>query len=475
MSGQAVDAVVVGSGPNGLAAAITLARAGRSVTVLEGSDNAGGGIRSAELTLPGFIHDLCSTTYPFGRLSPFFARQGLATQGLEWIEPPLSIGHPLDDGPPVCVGRTIDATAATLGDDAHPYRRLVEPLVERWASLQEDMLAPFHVPLWPPRALRLALFGLRAIQSATSVARRFEGVHARALFGGAAAHSILSVTEPFSAAAGLAMLASAHADGWPFPCGGSVRLADALVAELQQLGGTVETGRPVTRIEDCPPHRVALFDVGPRALVEICGDRLSGRYRRALQGYRYGAGVFKLDLALDGPIPWRDPELSGAGTVHLGGTFEEIARSEFDVAQGRISEQPFVLLAQHSLFDPSRAPEGKHTAWAYCHVPNASTADMTEQIIRQIERFAPGFRDRILAMVSTDPAQLERANPNDVDGDIAGGRHDLGQLFTRPTWRLDPYSTPDPRIFLCSASTPPGGGVHGMCGYHAARSALRRL
>ncbi|MFL5681391.1 MAG: phytoene desaturase family protein [Chloroflexota bacterium] len=476
-AGSSVDAVVVGSGPNGLAAAIDIARAGYSVRVLEAAATPGGGTRSAELTLPGFIHDVCSTTYPFGRTSPFFASTGLAER-VTWIEPPAAIGHPLDDGTAVTVVRDVAATAAGFEnpDDARAYERLLEPIVRHWDTLAPDVLAPFHVP-WPPiRAAGLAHFGLSAIQSATTVARRFDGERARAAFAGAAAHSIISLTEPMSAAAGLLMLTTAHRDGWPLAAGGAGRIGDALVAELVALGGSVETDHPVASLADLPPHRVALFDVAPRALASIAGDALPSSFRGRLERYRHGAGVFKIDAALDGPIPWRAPGLERAGTVHLGGTFEEIARSEAQVAKGRPPERPFVLLAQQTLFDPSRAPEGRHTVWAYCHVPNGSPADMTDAIVGQIERFAPGFRDRILQMRSTGPADLEAANPNDVGGDIAGGRIDLGQLFTRPSLRvLDPYSTPNPALFICSASTPPGGGVHGMCGALAARSALRRL
>ncbi|MEA2621242.1 MAG: hypothetical protein QOH61_152 [Chloroflexota bacterium] len=471
----AVDAVVVGAGPNGLTAAIQLARAGYSVTVLEAAHQIGGGARSAELTLPGFVHDVCSAIYPFGRTSPAFAGLHLERHGLEWVEPPIAIGHPLDDEPAVLVHRDVETTARQLGPDADAYRRLMDPVVGSWEVLLPDVLAPFHVPLNPVRTIRLARFGLQAIRSATSVARRFRTDAARALFAGAAAHSILRLTEPVSAAAGVLMLASAHADGWPFPKGGAGRLSEALGAELLASGGQIETGRRVASMEDLPDHGIALFDVAPRGLLAITGDRLGGGYRTALERYRYGPGVFKLDMAIEGTVPWRDRALERAGTVHLGGTLEEIARSEAEVAAGRVPRRPFVLLAQQSLFDRTRAPDGRNTVWAYCHVPNGSSEDATEPILRQIERYAPAFRERILAMVATGPADLERYNANDVGGDISGGRLDLEQLFTRPAWRIDPYSTPDPAIVLCSASTPPGGGVHGMCGYHAARTALRRL
>jgi phytoene dehydrogenase-like protein len=472
----AADVVVVGSGPNGMAAAIALARTGRSVTVVEASPTPGGGTKTAELTLPGFLHDVCSATHPFGRTSPFFAGVDLARHGLRWIEAPAAIGHPLDDGSAVILRRDVDLTAEGLGADADAYRRLMGPLMSDWRGLMPDVLAPFHIPMAPPRTVALARFGLLAIRSASSVARRFRGERARALFAGAAAHSIISLTEPISAAAGLVMLVTAHADGWPFPEGGAGRIADALIAELESLGGGVVTGRRVDRMEDLPAHRAAVFDTGPRQLARIAGNRLPDGFRQRLERFRHGAGVFKLDIAIDGPIPWRAAEVAEAGTVHLGGTFEEIALSEALVARGRPADRPFVLLAQHTLFDPSRAPEGRHTVWAYCHVPNGSSDDRTEPILSQIERFAPGFRDRILAITATGPAALEAANPNDVGGDIAGGRFDLGQLFTRPSLRVfDPYSTPDPTIFICSASTPPGGGVHGMCGFHAARSVERRL
>jgi phytoene dehydrogenase-like protein len=471
------DAVVVGSGPNGLAAAITLAEAGESVTVLELADTVGGGARSAELTLPGFIHDVCSAVHPFGRTSPFFAKHldVLEEAGLRWIEPPIALGHPLDDGAAVLLQRDVDTTASGLEGDAAAYRGLVKPMVDHWTELLPHMLAPFHIPWGPITGLRMARFGLLAISSARHVARRFKGERARALFAGAAAHSILPLGENFSAGAGLVMLASAHADGWPFPESGSGRLSHALASVLERGGGRIETNQRVEHLADLPSHRAALFDVSPRPLAAIAGDRLGDRYRRALLAFRHGPGIFKIDLAIDGTIPWRDAELLRAGTVHLGGTFEEIAASEAAVDAGRVSDSPFVLLVQQSLFDRTRAPQGKNTVWAYCHVPNGSTADMTEPILRQIERFAPGFRDTILASHTAGPAQLEAYNPNYVGGDIAGGRLDLGQLFTRPTRRPNPYATPDPRIYLCSASTPPGAGVHGMCGYHAARTALRRF
>jgi phytoene dehydrogenase-like protein len=474
----AADAVVIGSGPNGLAAAITLARSGRSVTVLERAATIGGGARSAELTLPGFVHDVCSAIHPLGRISPFFAGIDLEGRGLRWIRPPAAIAHPLDDGSAVIVRDDVEATAAGLGSshDRDAYRRLIGPVVGGWETLGPDILGPFHVPLSPRRAYRLARFGLDAVQPASRLAMRFEGDAGRALVAGAAAHSIIGLTEPVSGAAALVMLATAHLDGWSFPERGAGQITAALREELESLGGRVVTGHDVRTMADLPAHETAVFDVAPRHLAVIAADCLPDRFRRRLRAYRPGAAVFKLDLAIDGALPWRAPEVLEAATVHVGGTFEEIARSEWQVAQGQAPERPFVLLVQHSLFDRSRAPEGRNTVWAYCHVPNGSTADMTDAILAQIERFAPGVRDRILGMHVSTPADIEAANPNDVGGDIAGGRMDLPQLFTRPSWRLfDPYSTPDRSIYLCSAATPPGGGVHGMCGDHAARSALARL
>ena len=479
-----IDAVVVGAGPNGLAAAIELARAGSSVHVIEASGTPGGGTRSAELTLPGFVHDVCSAIHPLGRTSPFFRSVDLERHGLRWIDPPALLAHPLDGGRVATVEQDLAVTAAGLGADGGPvgrhdgaaYRDLFGPLVRDWDRLQPAVLGPFRIPLDPRRAVPLARFGLLALQPAATLARRFRGDAARAVIAGVAAHSQLALTEPISGAAALVLLSQGHADGWPFPAGGTGRLPAAMTAELVAHGGTIETDRRIERIEDLPDHRVALFDVTPRQLLEIAGDRFRGRYRSALERFRYGVGTFKLDIALDGPIPWAADEAGRAGTVHVGGTFEEIARAEHEVARGRVPDRPFVLLAQPSRFDRSRVPGTGETVWAYCHVPNGSPVDMTEPILRQIERFAPGFRDRILAVAATDPAALEAYNANDVGGDITGGRMDLRQLFTRPSLRLfDPYATPDRRIFFCSASTPPGGGIHGMSGSHAARSAAHQL
>lgn len=471
-----LDAVVVGGGPNGLAAAISVAREGRRVSVLEAADTVGGGARSEDgRTLPGFVHDVCSAIHPFGRTSPFFAGADLARHGLRWVESPAPFAHPLDGGRAIVVRRDVDLTAGQLGRDADAYRRTVGPLVRRFGALIPDILAPFHIPLSVPRALRLAAFGLEGLQPATWLVRRFRDREARALFGGAAAHSVLRLSESISGAAALVMLGSAHHDGWPFPAGGAGEISRAMAAEVNALGGTIETSRRIHALSDLPASRVALFDTSPRALGAIAGSRLSSGYQRALTNFRYGPSVFKLDLAIEGTIPWQNAEIGEAGTVHLGGTFEEIAASEAAATAGEHHPRPFVLLAQQSVFDRSRAPEGRNTVWAYCHVPHGSTVDSSEAILGQIERFAPGFRERILATRATTPEELEAYNPNNVGGDMSGGRMDLSQVFTRPALRLDPYSTPDPRLFLCSSSTPPGGGIHGMPGFHAARSALRRL
>ena len=463
---------MVGSGPNGLAAAVTLAQAGAQVLVLEAMDTLGGGVRTEELTLPGFAHDVCSGAHPMGILSPYLSTLPLAEHGLEWIRPPASVAHPLDDGPAVMLLRSVEETAGGLGDDGARYRRLVAPFVGKARSLLADALGPLGIPRHP---LLMARFGLLGLRSAEGVARRFAGVRARALLAGCAAHSILPLSRMLSGAVGLMFLVTGHVEEWPVARGGSAAIARALAGYLASLGGRIETGRRVTSLTDLPPSRVVLFDTSPAQLADIGAPVLPARYLRRLRRYRYGPGVFKMDWALDGPIPWRDPRCLEASTVHLGGTFEEIAAAEAAVWRGEHPERPFVLVVQQSQHDPSRAPPGKHTGYAYCHVPAGSKVDLTETVERQIERFAPGFRDRILARRAMGPADLERHNPNNVGGAITGGVADLGQLFFRPVARWDPYATPNRRIFLCSASTPPGGGVHGMCGHHAARSALRRL
>jgi len=464
------DAHIVGSGPNGLSAAIALARAGLSVRVHEAQPTIGGGTRSAASTLPGFIHDVCSAIHPMAAASPFFAQLGLAEHGLEWIHPDVVLAHPLDDGTAVALVRSVEESAAGLGADGRRYRRIVGPLAARFSELLDDVLGSMvRVPRHP---LLLARFGIRALLPASRLPFRSE--RARALIAGLAAHSFLRLEAPFSASFALILGAAAHASGWPIARGGSQRIADALAASLRELGGEIVVGDPVDALERLGAARAILFDTSPATLERIAGARLPARYRRALVRYRRGPGVFKLDYALSGPVPWRAPECRRAGTVHLGGRFEEIAASEAEVMRGGHPQKPFVLVAQQSLFDASRAPPGKHTLWAYCHVPNGSTVDMTARIEAQLERFAPGFADLVLARAVIAPREVEAHNANCAGGDIAGGAHDGLQFFARPVLAFDPYATPARELYLCSSSTPPGGGVHGMCGLHAARSALRR-
>ena len=467
------DAVVVGAGPNGLAASVELARGGRSVAVLEAEGTVGGGARSAEITLPGFVHDLGSAIYPLGYASPFFRSLPLGEHGLEWIHPPAPLAHPFDDGSAAVLERSVEGTARNLGRDAAAYTRLM-----RGIAADTDRIAAYFVgsPRLVRHPLSLAASGLRSLRSARSLADDwFEGEHARGLFAGNAAHSFLPLEKPPSAMFGLLLSTLGHAFGWPFPRGGAQKLADALASYLRSLGGEIYTGVRVRSVDEVPKTRTVLFDVTPRQLLDIAGEHFTEGYQDALKRYRYGPGVFKVDFALDGPIPWKAEECLRAGTVHLGGTLDEISAGEAAVWRGEHPERPFVLLAQQSLFDPTRAPEGKHTVWAYCHVPNGSTFDMTGRIEGQIERFAPGFKERILAKNGMGTADLERINANLVGGDINGGVMDLRQLFTRPMLRLNPYSTPARGLYICSSSTPPGGGVHGMCGYLAARAALRYL
>jgi phytoene dehydrogenase-like protein len=473
MTARDADVVIVGSGPNGLAAAVTLAEAGVSVRVFERQAEVGGGTRSAELTLPGFVHDVCSAVHPLGILSPCFRDLPLAEHGLEWVLPPASVAHPLDDRAAVMLRRSVDATCEGLGSDGGAYRRLLEPLLGSPHELLADILAPLRMPGHPLQLLR---FGLRAIWSANRLARMaFRDEPARALFAGCAAHSILPLSHPLSSAFGLIFSLAGHVAEWPVARGGSGAITRALASYLESLGGSIETGTPVAQLKDLPDARAILFDTDPRQLSQIAGDALPAGYRRRLARYRYGPGVFKVDWALDGPIPWRDPRCLEASTVHVGGGLAEICASERDMYRGRHSERPFLIVCQQSDFDRSRAPDGKRTGYAYCHVPHGSTVDRTDAIEAQIERFAPGFRDRILARHTMGPEAFAAYNPNYVGGAIAGGVADLFQLFTRPVARLDPYSTPNPRLYLCSAATPPGGGVHGQCGYWAARSLLRRL
>ncbi len=466
------DAIVVGAGPNGLAAAVTLARAGRSVLVIEGEATIGGGCRSSELTMPGYVHDVCSAVHPLVAGSPFFRSLPIADLGIELMHPDAPLAHPLDDGTAVMLERSVRETADGLGADAARYETLLAPLVARADHILEGVLGPpLRVPPHPLATLRFAPHGLR---SATGLARRFGGERARALLAGMAAHSMLALDAPPSGGLGLILGMLGHAVGWPVVRGGSQRVADGLAAHLVALGGEIETGRRVVSLDDLPRARAVLLDVTPGHLAAIAGARMPARARRRLARFRHGPAAFKVDWALDGPIPWRAPEAARAATVHLGGSFEEIAAAEGAVAAGRHAERPYVLLAQQSVADPTRAPEGCHTVWAYCHVPNGSGVDMTARIEDQIERFAPGFRERVLARATRGPARMEAENPNYVGGDINGGLQDLRQTIARPTLSPTPYATAVPGLYLCSSSTPPGGGVHGMCGHLAARAALRR-
>jgi phytoene dehydrogenase-like protein len=463
------EAIVVGSGPNGLAAAIGLAEAGWGVTVYEARDALGGGASSASLTLPGFVHDVCSAVHPMAVDSACFRSLPLATYGLEWVEPSAMLAHPFDDGSAAVVDRSVDTTAAGLGPDGSAYKALIGTVVADWPRLESTVLGPIG---WPAHPLVAARFGFKALQPAASLLRRtFRGEPARALVAGIAAHGMLPLSRPATAAFGLVLGSHAHTAGWLFPRGGAQRLTDALAAHLRALGGRILTGAPVDSIETLPPVTAVLCDLSPRPFLKIAGRRLTPRFRRALERYRYGCSVFKVDWALEGPIPWRAPACRRAGTLHLGGTLAEIEAAEASAWSDRPAERPFVLLAQPTIADPTRAPPGRHVAWAYCHVPHGSTVDMRERIEAQVERFAPGFGARILARVTTSPAAIEARNPNMVGGDIGAGASTLGQLFTRPTWRQ--YATSARGLYLCSAATPPGVGVHGLCGYFAARRVLR--
>jgi phytoene dehydrogenase-like protein len=464
-------ACIVGAGPNGLAAAVVLGQAGLHVDVLEAETTPGGAARTMELTLPGYRHDFGAAVFPLGAGSPFFSSLPLRDYGLEWIHSPAPLAHPLDDGTAVVLERDLSDTEASLGVDGKVWRRLMQAFVERWSEFARDVLRP--VPAFPRHPWLMARFGMSAILPARTIARRFHNERTQALFAGLAAHSFLSLDEPLSAAPGLLMAVLAHAVGWPIPRGGSQSLTDALCRCLATLGGKVRTSSRVETLSALPGYDLTLCDVTPRQLLKLAGERLSDRYKHRLHAYRYGPGVFKVDYALHAPIPWKASDCGRAATLHLGGNFEEIAASEQAVREGQHADRPFVLLAQPSLFDSSRAPQGKHTAWAYCHVPHGSNIDVLRKLEDQIERFAPGFRDCVGARCVSSTADLERMDANLVGGDIAGGVMDIRQFLFRPTWKH--YATSAKDIYLCSSSTPPGGGVHGMCGYHAAKMALSRL
>ncbi len=464
------DAVVVGAGPNGLSAAIVLQQAGLSVLLLEAKDSIGGGLRTEALTLPGFLHDVCSAIHPMAAASPFFATLPLDRYGLEYIHPPFAAAHPFDDGSAAVLTSSLEETAAKLQADENTYLRLMKPLVHNWSSLLPDLLGPFH---WPAHPAAMAGFGRLALSAATKLARRFTTKEAAGLWAGMAAHAIQPLSNMATSAIAMVLMGAAHKTGWPLPKGGAVSIAKALAAYFISLGGTIETGCYISSLQQLPSSRALLLDVTPRQLLNIAGDHFSTLYRWQLKRYRYGMGVFKVDWALDAPIPFTAPECRQAGTIHLGNTLGEIVQSEQAAADGLHPEKPFVLLAQQSLFDKGRAPDGRHTAWAYCHVPNGSTADMTDAIEKQVERFAPGFKKSILGRHVMNTAQLENYNPNYIGGDINGGIIDITQLYTRPALRLSPYRTSAKGIYICSSSTPPGGGVHGMCGYHAAQRALK--
>lgn len=463
------DAVVVGSGPNGLSAAITLAKMGAKVLIMEAKPTIGGGMRTQELTLAGFHHDVCSSVHPMGLASPFFRTLPLSEHGLEWMFPEAELAHPLDNGDALILERSIEATSTQFDRDAASYRRLMTPLADNYEKVLDEFLGPLRIPHHP---VVMAVFGAVAIQSAAGLAKRiFREPRARAFFAGMAAHSMMPLEQATTAAFGLMLGMLAHAVGWPIARGGSQTIAAALASYLKSLGGEIVTDCEVRTLADIPPARMMLFDVTPRQLLRIAGDRLPAGYCKQLEAYRYGPGVFKIDYALSDPVPWANPSCARAGTVHLGGTLAEIARSERTVWQNKHADHPFTLLVQPTLFDSTRAPAGKHIAWAYCHVPNGSDVDMTAQIDQQIERFAPCFRDCVLARHTHTAMAMEAYNPNYVGGDINGGVQDLRQLFTRPVMRAVPYSTPVEGMFFCSSSTPPGGGVHGMCGYFAALAA----
>ncbi|WP_343305471.1 NAD(P)/FAD-dependent oxidoreductase [Chitinophaga niabensis] len=464
------DAIVVGAGPNGLAAAITLQQAGLAVLLIEAKSTIGGGLRSKELTLPGFVHDVCSAIHPMALSSPFFSALPLKDHGLQFIHSPVDAAHPFDDGTAAVLKHSIEDTARLLGEDAQSYKQLISPLVKDWPLIADDALGPLHFPKHP---FAMARFGLKALTSATYLAQRFKTQKARGLWAGMAAHAIQPLTNTSTSAIALALMIAGHRQGWPIPKGGAQSIANALASYFLSIGGRIEVDQYIRSLDQLPSSHTILFDVTPKQLLQIAGHRFSSIYKWQLEKYRYGMGVFKIDWALDQPIPFTAPECREAGTVHLGSTLEEIRLSEQQSSNGQHAEKPFVLLAQQSRFDTSRAPSGKQVAWAYCHVPNGSTKDMTSIIENQVERYAPGFRDTILSKHVMNTADMEAYNANYIGGDINGGIMDLAQLFTRPALRSSPYRTSAKGLYICSSSTPPGGGVHGMCGYHAAKRALK--
>ncbi len=466
------DAVVVGSGPNGLAAAILLQQHGQSVLLLEGKDTIGGGLRTADLTLPGFHHDVCSAIHPMAAGSPYLQTLHLDQFGLEYIYPEIDAAHPFDNGTAAVLKHSITDTAELLGQDAPAYLNLLQPVVKAWPGLAADVLGPLHIPKHP---VDMARFGLKALLPATTLAKLFKTPEAKGLLAGMAAHSIQPLTNAATSAIALVLMANGHIKGWPLPKGGSQQIANALAKYFVTIGGKIETGTYINSLSQLPSARAVLFDTTPKQLLSIAGQSLSAIYQWQLKRYRYGMGVFKIDWALIEPIPFTASECRKAGTIHLGNTLEEIKANEYQTSIGVHPNKPFVLLTQPSVFDRTRAPEGKHTAWAYCHVPNGSKVDMTRFIENQVERFAPGFKDTILDSATMNTTQLQSYNPNYIGGDINGGIIDLGQLFTRPALRWSPYQTSAKGLYLCSSSTPPGGGVHGMCGYNAAKRALKEV
>jgi len=470
MSKKDFDAIVVGSGPNGLAAAITLQRQGLSVLLVEGKETIGGGLRSKELTLPGFIHDVCSAIHPMAAASPFFTSLPLAQYGLEYIYPAIQAAHPFENGTAAILSKSVEETASHLGEDESNYTRLLSPLVYDWPEMAHDILGPFQIPQNP---FALFKFGLQGLKSADSLSKKFNTQEAKAFWAGMCAHSIQPLNHLTTSAIGLVLLAVGHRKGWPIPKGGSQSIANALASYFTSIGGKIETDFYVKHLSQLPSSKAVLLDVTPKQLLEIAGHTFSSIYKWQLERYEYGMGVFKIDWALDGPVPFLAEECKRAGTVHIGNTYKEIAQSEQMSWNGQHPEKPFVLLAQQSLFDTTRAPQGKHTLWGYTHVPKGSRNDMTQAIETQIERFAPGFKKLIIGRHTFNSNQMEDYNPNYIGGDINGGSINLTQLFTRPALRSSPYRTSSKGIYICSSSTPPGGGVHGMCGYYAAQRALK--